>query len=79
MYSGFRAYDRPTATRKVAGVSDPITAWYAQEPHWILIEDLLGGTTAMRKKHRKYLFQEPREADESYDSRLDRSICHHAR
>jgi len=75
MYSGFRAYDRPTATRKVAGVSDPITAWYAQEPHWILIEDLIGGTTAMRKKHRRYLPQEPREIDESYDARLARSVC----
>jgi hypothetical protein len=41
----------------------------AQEAHWILIEDLMGGTYGMRKKHRRYLPQEPRELDESYDNR----------
>jgi len=75
MYTGFNAYDRPTAQRTVSKVSDPNTAWYAQEPHWILIEDLLQGTYGMRKKHRRYLFQEPRELDESYDNRLARSVC----
>jgi hypothetical protein len=50
-------------------------AWYAQEAHWILIEDLMGGTYGMRKKHRRYLPQEPREQDESYDNRLARSVC----
>jgi hypothetical protein len=75
MYSGFRAYDRPLATRKVARVNDPNTAWHAQEAHWILLEDLLGGTFTMRKRHRRYLFQEPREQDESYDNRLARSVC----
>jgi hypothetical protein len=29
----------------------------------------------MRKKHRRYLPQEPRELDESYDNRLARSVC----
>ncbi|ADD94688.1 hypothetical protein PACL_0554 [uncultured phage MedDCM-OCT-S08-C620] len=29
----------------------------------------------MRAKHRKYLMQEPRELDESYDNRLARSVC----
>jgi hypothetical protein len=43
--------------------------------HWPLIEDLIGGTTVMRKRHRKYLPQEPREIDESYDARLARSVC----
>jgi hypothetical protein len=75
MYTGFNAYDRPTAQRTVSKVSDPNTAWYAQEPHWILIEDLLQGTYGMRKKHRRYLPQEPRELDESYDNRLARSVC----
>ena len=42
---------------------------------WPLIEDLIGGTVVMRKRHRKYLPQEPRELDESYDARLARSIC----
>jgi hypothetical protein len=75
MYSGYNAYDRPLAQRQVTQVSDPNTAWYAQEAHWILIEDLLGGTYGMRKKHRRYLPQEPRELDESYDNRLARSVC----
>ncbi len=71
---GYNFYDRPTAERKVTRVSDPNTAWYAQEAHWILIEDLLGGTYSMRQKHRRYLPQEPRELDESYDNRLARSV-----
>jgi len=44
------------------------------EPHWILIEDLMGGTYGIRRKHRRYLPQEPRELDESYDNRLARSV-----
>ena len=35
----------------------------------------MGGTYQMRSKHRKYLMQEPRELDESYDNRLARSVC----
>jgi hypothetical protein len=75
VYSGFRQYDRPLAQRAVVKVSDPNTAWFAQEPHWILIEDLLHGTYGMRRRHRRYLPQEPRELDESYDNRLARSVC----
>lgn len=75
MYSGLGAYDRPLTERKVTRVQDPNTAWYAQETHWILIEDLLQGTFGMRQKHRRYLPQEPREQDESYDNRLARSVC----
>ena len=74
MYTGFNFYDRPTAERKVTRVQDANTAWYAQEMHWILIEDLMGGTYGMRRKHRRYLPQEPRELDESYDNRLARSV-----
>jgi len=74
MYTGFNFYDRPTADRKVTKVQDANTAWYAQEPHWILIEDLMGGTYGMRRRHRRYLPQEPREQDESYDNRLARSV-----
>lgn len=61
-------------TRKVATVSDPNSAWANMEPHWILIEDLMQGTYGMRRKHRRYLPQEPREQDESYDNRLARSV-----
>jgi hypothetical protein len=75
MYTGFNAYDRPIAQRRVTRVQDANTAWYAQEPHWILIEDLMQGTYGMRRKHRRYLPQEPRELDESYDNRLARSVC----
>jgi hypothetical protein len=75
MYSGLGAYDRPLTERKVTRVQDPNTAWYAQEAHWMLIEDLLQGTFGMRQKHRRYLPQEPREIDESYDNRLARSVC----
>lgn len=74
VYTGFRHYDRQL-TARVAQVNDPNAAWRLQEPHWILIEDLLTGTYGMRRKHRRYLPQEPRELDESYDNRLARSTC----
>ena len=74
MYSTPAFYDRKVTERRVAQVGDPNSAWYAQEPHWILIEDLLQGTYGMRRKHRRYLPQEPRELDESYDNRLARSV-----
>jgi hypothetical protein len=74
VYSGFGQYDR-VLTRRVAAVNDPNSAWANMEPHWILIEDLMGGTYEMRRKHRRYLPQEPREEDESYDNRLARSVC----
>jgi len=75
MYSGYNFYDRPQSQRAVTKVNDPNTAWYAQEPHWVLIEDLISGTYGMRRKHRRYLPQEPRELDDSYDNRLARSVC----
>lgn len=73
-YTGFRHYDRNLA-RTATQVQDPNSAWAAQEAHWILIEDLMEGTYGMRRKHRRYLPQEPREQDESYDNRLARSVC----
>ena len=75
MYSGYNFYDRPQAQRAVTKVNDPNLAWYAQEPHWVLIEDFISGTYGMRRKHRRYLPQEPRELDDSYDNRLARSVC----
>jgi hypothetical protein len=74
MYSTPAFYDRKVTERRIAQVGDPNSAWYAQEPHWILIEDLLQGTYGIRRKHRRYLPQEPRELDESYDNRLARSV-----
>jgi len=35
----------------------------------------MGGTYGIRRKHRRYLPQEPRELDESFDNRLARSVC----
>ena len=74
MYSTPAAYDRKVTERRVAQVGDPNASWYAMEAHWVLIEDLLGGTYGIRRKHRRYLPQEPRELDESYDNRLARSV-----
>jgi len=73
-YTGYRFYDRAVFSR-VADVGDTNSTWAAQEPHWVLIEDLMQGTYGMRRKHRRYLPQEPRELDESYDNRLARSVC----
>jgi hypothetical protein len=75
VYSGYNHYNRQTAGSRGTEINDPNNTWFQQEPHWILIEDLLGGTYQMRSKHRKYLMQEPRELDESYDNRLARSVC----
>jgi hypothetical protein len=74
VYSGYSHYNRQSVSRG-KDINDPNNTWFEQEPHWILIEDLLGGTYQMRSKHRKYLMQEPRELDESYDNRLARSVC----
>ena len=74
MYSGYNYHSREKAGTETF-VNDPNAAWQAQEPHWILIEDLMGGSYEMRKKHRRYLPQEPRELDISYDNRLSRSVC----
>ena len=74
VYTGFNHYDRQL-TAKVSQVNDPNAAWFNQEPHWILLEDLVAGTYELRRRHRRYLPQEPREQDESYDNRLARSVC----
>jgi hypothetical protein len=74
VYSGFSHYDRQLFA-KVSQVNDPSSGWINQEPHWMLIEDLIGGTYEIRRRHRRYLPQEPRELDESYDRRLSTSIC----
>tara|TARA_R100000664_G_scaffold3321_2_gene7590 strand:+ start:855 stop:2300 length:1446 start_codon:yes stop_codon:yes gene_type:complete len=74
VYSGYNHYNREKASAN-AEINDPNSQWFAQEPHWQLIEDLLGGSYEIRSKHRRYLPQEPRELDESYDNRLARSSC----
>jgi|TARA_B100000073_G_scaffold163447_1_gene135291 hypothetical protein len=70
VYSGFSGRQR---IGNVTTVESPNTAYVNMEPHWLLIEALLQGTYGIRKGHRKYLPQEPRELDEAYDNRLMRS------
>jgi hypothetical protein len=70
VYSGFSGRQR---VGNVTTVESPNGAWVNMEPHWLLIEALQGGTYSVRKGHRKYLPQEPRELDEAYDNRLMRS------
>jgi len=74
MYSGYN-YNNINTKAQGKEINDPNAIWFQQEPHWMLIEDLLGGTYQMRQRHRRYLRQEPRELDESYDNRLSRSVC----
>ena len=73
MYSGFSGSRQRVGN--VTTVDSPNTAWASMEPHWELLEALQGGTFAIRKGHRKYLPQEPREQDLSYSVRLQRSVC----
>jgi len=73
VYSGFSGSRQRVGN--VTTVDSPNTAWANMEPHWELLEALQGGTFAIRKGHRKYLPQEPREQDLSYDVRLQRSVC----
>jgi len=74
VYSGYNFYNREKAGTD-SEINDPNNAWKEMEPHWILIESLMGGTYEMRRKHRRYLMQEPRELDDAYDNRLARSVC----
>ena len=73
MYSGFSGGRQRVGS--VTTVDSPNTAWANMQPHWGLLEALQAGTFAIRKGHRKYLPQEPREQDSSYDVRLQRSVC----
>lgn len=45
------------------------------EPRWRLIEQLALGTLGMQAAAKRYLPQEPKEDDDSYRSRLARSVC----
>jgi hypothetical protein len=71
VYSGFSARQ---SVSNVSQVDSPNASWVNQEPHWELIEALLLGTFGIRKKHRRFLPQEPRETDLSYQNRLNRSV-----
>ena len=51
-FSGYRD-NRRQAKARITEVNDPNQAWMNQQPHWVLLEALLGGTYEMRAKHRK--------------------------
>ena len=75
MYSAYGRKFTRERTGFTTDVNDPSASWFLQEPHWLLIEDLAGGTYEIRMKHRRYLPQEPREQDDAYENRLARSTC----
>jgi hypothetical protein len=56
-------------------VHDPGIAWQRMEPRWRLIEQLSLGTLGMQAAGKRYLPQEPKEDDESYKARLERTVC----
>ncbi len=72
-YGGYRQNRKPEEAR-VVEVDDPNQQWLNMQPHWGLIETIVQGTYEIRSKHRKYLPQEERETDLSYDARLSRSV-----
>ena len=72
MYSNLNIYNQPI-TIAPKNVESPSIAYQRMMEFWDLINDLKEGTTKIRSEHRKYLPQEPRETDDSYDSRLARS------
>jgi len=59
-------------------VDSPCSAYNAMQAHWGLIDDLLGGTLAMRAAGEKWLPKEPKEENKSWQNRLDRSILYGA-
>ena len=75
MYSAYGRKFTRERTGYTTEVNDPSLTWFNQEPHWLMIEDLTGGTYDIRMKHRRYLPQEPREQDDAYENRLARSTC----
>ena len=72
MYSSLNIYNQPIA-QAVSTVESPNAAYQRMAQFWDLITDLKEGTYKIRSEHRKYLPQESRENDDSYDVRLSRS------
>ena len=59
-------------------VSTPCREYLEMARHWTLIDDLLGGTAAMRLAGARWLPKEPREDPQAWQNRLDRSILYEA-
>jgi len=62
----------------VGGVDSPSASWAEMWHKWELIQDLLGGTLAMRQAGKKWLPPEPRENPQGYEARLNRSYLYGA-
>lgn len=72
MYSSLNIYNQPITVAPTT-VASPNAAYQRMAQFWDLIADLKEGTYKIRSEHRKYLPQESRETDDSYDVRLSRS------
>jgi len=72
VYSSLNIYNQPVTVAPTT-VASPNAAYQRMSNFWDLIADLKEGTYKIRSEHRKYLLQEPRETDDSYDTRLARS------
>jgi len=72
VYSSLNIYNQPV-TLAPTTVASPNAAYQRMAQFWDLITDLREGTYKVRSEHRKYLPQEARETDDSYDVRLSRS------
>lgn len=66
------------AKENKADVSTPIGAYSVMAAKWSLIDDLLGGTIAMRAAGEKWLPKETAEHDKTYKDRLARTILYGA-
>jgi hypothetical protein len=72
VYSSLDIYNQPV-TLAPTTVASPNSAYQRMANFWGLVEDLKEGTYKIRSEHRKYLPQESRETNDSYDVRLSRS------
>ena len=73
MYGTLDGIYNPITTVAATTVASPNAAYQRMANFWGLITDLREGTYKIRSEHRKYLPQQPREQDDSYDVRLSRS------
>jgi len=64
------------ATKDPNDVFSPCTGWMRMHEHWQLPDTLLGGTLAMRAAGKTYLPKEPKEKQQKWQARLDRSVLY---
>ena len=66
------------AEEKKNTVDTPCSEYTSMAQHWGLIDDLLGGTLAMRAAGEAWLPKEPKEESKAWGNRLERSILYEA-